>query len=202
MGTGGATGAGGTTQLMANNICTIGDSWLAIPGSQVTTLQTHMRTAGMIPSSGNFDRREVSGTTMSAIVKTYTNKPANCKILVMDGGGIDLFSTGLDPNSSAVTSVVNMFKDFLTKVKSDGYVQGIVYSLYPVIPSTKNLNGNMKPGYAAACAASAVKCVLVDLEPLFMGQHFASDNTHPDSAGATIIGDAWWKAIQDNHIGQ
>ena len=187
---------------MANNICTIGDSWIAIPGSQVTTLQTHMRDAGNIPSTGNFDRREVSGSRLSAIIQTYNSKPSNCRILVMNGGGIDLFSTALDPNSAAVTSVVNMFKDFLQKLKTDGYVQGVVYSLYPVIPTTMNLNANMKPGYSAACAASPVKCVLVDLEPLFMGQHIASDRTHPDSAGATIIGDAWWKAMQDSGIGQ
>ncbi len=203
----GTTGAGGSgscphVQLTANNICTIGDSWLAIPGSQVTTLENHMIAAGLIASGSHFDRREVSGSTLSSIVKTYTNKPSNCKILVMDGGGIDLFTTPLDPTAAAVTNIVNMFKTFLQTVKSDGYVQGIVYSLYPVIPSTKNLNGNMKPGFSAACAASAVPCTLVDLEPLFNGQHFGSDNTHPDATGATIIGDAWWKAMQQSCIGQ
>jgi hypothetical protein len=120
----------------------------------------------------------------------------------MNGGGIDLFSTPLDPNSSAVTSVVNMFKSFLQKLQTDGYVKGVVYSLYPVIPTTMNLNANMKPGFSAACAASTVPCAFVDLEPLFMGQHIASDRTHPDSAGATIIGDAWWKAMQQSCIGQ
>lgn len=98
--------------------------------------------------------------------------------------------------------MVNKFKTFLAKVKADGNVQHIIYSLYPVIPTTKNLNANMKPGFSAACAASAVDCHLVDLEPLFMGQHFASDNTHPDVAGGVIIGDAWWKAMKDNCIGQ
>jgi hypothetical protein len=187
---------------MGNNICTIGDSWLAIPGSQVTTLENHMIAAGVIPSGSHFDRREVSGTTLSAIVKTYTNKPSNCRILVMDGGGIDLFNTPLGPDATAVTNVVNMFKTFLQTVKNDGYVQGIVYSLYPVIPTTMNLNANMKPGFSAACAASAVPCTIVDLEPLFMGQHFASDRTHPDATGATIVGDAWWKAMMAANIGQ
>jgi hypothetical protein len=81
-------------------------------------------------------------------------------------------------------------------------VEHIIYSLYPVIPQTANLNANMKPGFSAACAASAVHCVLVDLEPLFKGQHFASDRTHADNAGGTIIGDAWWKAMKENCIGQ
>jgi len=98
--------------------------------------------------------------------------------------------------------VVKKFNEFLAKVKTDGYVQHIIYSLYPVIPSTRNLNVNMKPGFSAACMASAVDCHLVDLEPLFMGKHFASDNTHPDVPGGVIIGDAWWKAMQENCIAQ
>jgi hypothetical protein len=42
----------------------------------------------------------------------------------------------------------------------------------------------------------------VDLEPLFKGQHFGSDNTHPDATGSAMIGDAWWKAMQENCIAQ
>jgi hypothetical protein len=120
----------------------------------------------------------------------------------MDGGGIDLFSTPLGPDAPAVTAVVTKFQSFLATVASLGYTQHIIYSLYPVIPNTANLNANMKPGFSAACAASAVDCHLVDLEPLFQGQHFASDRTHADNAGGVIIGDAWWKAMQGNCIAQ
>jgi hypothetical protein len=80
--------------------------------------------------------------------------------------------------------------------------QNLVTELDPVIPTTKNLHTNMKPGFSAACAASAVDCHLVDLEPLFKGQHFASDNTHSDTAGGVIIGDAWWKAMQEQCVAQ
>ena len=206
--TGGAATGGSSSsacphvQLKGTDICTIGDSWIQITGDQVTTLENHMKAAGVIPQGDHFDRREVSGSTLASIVGTYNNKPTNCKILVMDGGGIDLFSTPLDPNSSAVTAVVNAFKAFLSKVQSDGYTQHIIYSLYPVIPSTKNLNANMGPGYTAACNASAVDCHLVDLEPLFQGQHFGTDQTHADATGSKLIGDAWWKAMQDNCIAQ
>ena len=188
--------------MKRTDICTIGDSWIQIPGNQVTTLENHMVSAGVIPSGAHFDRREVSGSTLSSIISTYSRKPSNCKILVMDGVGIDLFSTPLGPSSTAVTNVVNQFKTFLQTLKTDGYVQHIIYSLYPVIPSTQNLNAKMGPGFGAACAASAVDCHMVDLEPLFKGQHFGSDQTHPDNAGGVIIGDAWWKAMQENCIAQ
>jgi hypothetical protein len=187
--------------LKGTDICTIGDSWIQIPGNQVTTLEDHMHMAGVIPANDHFDRREVSGSTLPSIVSTYTNNPMNCKILVMDGGGIDLFTTAAG-DQAAIDPVVQQFKDFLQTVKTDGYTQHIIYSLYPVIPSTPNLNTNMKPGFSAACAASAVDCHLVDLEPLFMGQHFGSDNTHPDSTGGVLIGDAWWSAMQQNCIAQ
>jgi hypothetical protein len=198
---GGSAGACQHVQLKGTDICTIGDSWLQIPGNQVTTLENHMQMAGVIPMGDHFDRREVSGSTLSSIISTYTRNPKNCKILVMDGGGIDLFTTPAG-DQAAIDPVVQQFKDFLATVKMDGYVQHIIYSLYPVIPSTPNLNVNMKPGFSAACAASAVDCHLVDLEPLFQGQHFGPDQTHPDSAGAVLIGDAWWKAMQDNCIAQ
>ena len=208
-GTASEPGAGGSgmagacphVQLKGTDICTIGDSWIQIPGNQVTTLEMHMQKAGVIGANEHFDRREVSGSTLSAIISTYERKPMNCKILVMDGGGIDLFTTPAG-NTAAVMPVVQKFKDFLTKLKTDGYVQHIIYSLYPVIPSTRNLNVNMKPGYSEACAASEVDCHLVDLEPLFMGMHFGADQTHPDMAGGTIIGDAWWKTMQQNCIAQ
>jgi hypothetical protein len=197
----GGSGACPHAQLKGSDICTIGDSWIQIPGNQVTHLEDLMHTAGVIPANDHFDRREVSGSTLSSIIGTYNNKPANCRILIMDGGGIDLFSTPAG-DQAAIDPVVQKFKDFLQKVKTDGYVQHIIYSLYPVIPNTPNLNTNMKPGFSAACAASAVDCHLVDLEPLFQGQHFGTDRTHADNAGGIIIGDAWWKAMQENCIAQ
>jgi hypothetical protein len=200
---GGSGGSGACThaQLKGSDICTIGDSWIQIPGNQVTTLENHLLTASVIPQGAHFDRREVSGSTLSAIIKTYTDKPSNCKILVMDGGGIDLFSTDAG-DQAAIAPVVQKFTDFLTKLKTDGFVQHVIYSLYPVIPGTPNLNANMKPGFSAACAASAVDCHLVDLEPLFQGQHFGGDNIHADNAGGVLIGNAWWKTMQENCIAQ
>jgi hypothetical protein len=35
-----------------------------------------------------------------------------------------------------------------------------------------------------------------------MGQHFAGDRTHADQEGGTIIGEAWWQAMQDHCIAQ
>lgn len=191
------------TTLQGNNILTIGDSWIQMPGSQVTHLLDKMIAAGSMAAGAKADRREVSGSTLSSIIGQFTSKSnANAKILIMDGGGIDLFSAPLNPTSSQVTAVVNKFKDFLQTVKDDGNIEHIIYSLYPVIPTTPNLNGNMKAGFTEACQNSPVDCHLVDLEPLFKGQHFAADRTHANETGAQIIADAWWKCMKENCIGQ
>jgi hypothetical protein len=119
----------------------------------------------------------------------------------MDGGGIDLFSTPLG-DQAAIDPIVVRFEAFLQQLADDGNVQHVIYSLYPVIPATPNLNANMGPGFSAACDASPVHCVLVDLEPLFQGPHFAGDQTHADNEGGIIIAEAWWQAMQDNCIAQ
>ena len=43
--------------MKGTDFCTIGDSWLAIPGSQVTTLENHLKTMGVIPSGDHFEVR-------------------------------------------------------------------------------------------------------------------------------------------------
>ncbi len=215
-GGGGAGGTGGTTgsdggagtgacphvQMEGRNFLTIGDSWIQMPGTQVTRLEDYLKAAGVIGQNESFDRRERSGAPLATIVGQYNRADnSNVRVLIMDGGGIDLFVTPAG-DQAAITPVVNAFEDFLQQVAADGYVEHIIYSLYPVIPSTPNLNQNMKPGFSAACAASAVDCHLVDLEPLFQGDHFSFDSTHADESGAQIIADAWWKVMQDNCIAQ
>lgn len=191
--------------LKGNNILTIGDSWIEMPfgnDNQVVKLLNHLKVTGVLAANENADRREKSGATLDQIISQYNSKSnSNVKILIMDGGGIDLFSTPVG-SQAQIDAVVKKFKDFLQKVKTDGYVEHIIYSLYPVIPTTPNLNVNMKPGFSDACTKSPVDCHLVDLEPLFKGQHFASDRTHSDAAGATIIADAWWKAMKEYCIAQ
>lgn len=186
--------------LKGKDICTIGDSWIQMPGNQVTRLQELMQKAGVIGPGDTFDRREVSGTTLSTIIASY-NRNTKVKILIMDGGGIDLFGSS-HASQSKIDQVVRQFKDFLQKVKTDGNVEHIIYSLYPVIPTTPWLNADMGPGFTEACKNSPVDCHLVDLEPLFKGQHIAGDRTHADNAGGVIIGEAWWKAMRENCIGQ
>jgi hypothetical protein len=181
--------------LKGDNILMIGDSWIELPGghtgadNQGVKLVNLMRTAGVLGANDVADRRDVSGNTLDQIISQYNGKSnANVKILIMDGGGIDLFSTPVG-STAAINAVVEKFKTFLQKVKTDGYVEHIIYSLYPVVPTAPNVNTNMKPGFSAACAASPVDCHLVDLGPLFTNQ-FGSDNTHSNPEGATNIANA------------
>jgi hypothetical protein len=109
-----------------------------MPGNQVTHLQELMREAGAIGANESFSRREQSGAPLATIIGQY-ERDRNCKILIMDGGGIDLFSTPLG-DQAAIDPVVQQFEAFLQEVYGDGNVQHIIYSLYPVIPTTPYLN--------------------------------------------------------------
>jgi hypothetical protein len=206
-GGGGSAGGGGAagcqhTVMKGENFLTIGDSWIQIPGNQVTELENYLKGAGVIGQSERFDRREVSGAPIDSIVGQFNGKStANVRVLIMDGGGIDLFSTPAG-NTAAVTTVVNKFKSFLQKIKDEGNVQHVIYSLYPVIPTTPNLNSNMKAPFTEACESGPIDCHLVDLEPLFKGQHIGSDRTHADNEGGKIIAKAWWETMQANCIAQ
>ena len=160
-----------------------------------------MEEHGSLGPDERADRRDRSGAPLNSIVNQYNSgNNENVKILIMDGGGIDLFSAPV--GSGQVDGIVDRFKEFLQQVNDDGYVEHIIYSLYPVIPTTPNLNVNMKPGFTEACENSPVDCHLVDLEPLFQGQYIAGDRTHANAEGGTVIAEAWWKAMQENCIGQ
>lgn len=43
----------------------------------------------------------------------------NVKLLIMDEGSIDLFSTPLNPTSSQVQAIANKFKAFLQRLQTD-----------------------------------------------------------------------------------
>ena len=158
-----------------------------------------MRDADVLGPGDGFDRREMSGAPLDNIIAQY-ERNTNVKVIIMDGGGIDLFNGG---TQSQIDAIVNGFKAFLQQVADDGNVEHIIYSLYPDIPGVPGeLNTIMKPGFMDACENGPVDCHLIDLEPIFQGQHYGGDTIHPDETGSELIGGAWWKVMQDNCIAQ
>jgi Cellulose binding domain len=192
----------GNKYISANQVLWIGDSWVVIPGNQHTQARDLARTAGVIGPNDDFTIDAVSGSPISAIVNQYNTQEASSvkpKLIVMDGGGIDLIG---NVNQTTLNNVVNTFKQFLTKVKSDGTVKYIIYYLYPEIPATPGVADALRPVMTQACSASAVPCYFLDLQPVIGGlpTYLGSDNIHPTAQAATLMGNAIWNIIQTNNL--
>jgi len=152
--------------------------------------------------------KAVSGSPIATIIKQYTDYQGGAtkvKVLLMDGGGIDVMQQG--KSMASVNGVVDAVKAHFAKVKADGTVQQIIYYTYPQLPASgpgQDVGPMLQPGLEAACEASPVPCHYLYLEPLFAGhpEYIGSDSLHPSDAGAKIIGNAIWKIMQDNCIAQ
>ncbi len=202
-GSGGSAGGSACSkgQVAPDEVAFIGDSWIELPGSQTRHLYELARAAGVLPQGETYDDRSVSGSPLANIIGQYRDN-RNIKVLIMDGGGIDLFNGG---TQAQVDAVVTRFEDFLDEVATDGNVEHIIYYLYPAIPGVPGkLSQIMKPGMPNACAASTVPCHFVELAPLFAGKPelIGGDTIHPSEAGGNVIAEAVWKVMQDNCIAQ
>jgi hypothetical protein len=90
------------------------------------------RAAGVIGQNEDYVDLAVSGSTLETICNQYYTRQSGSvkvKVLIMDGGGIDMIFAG-GSQSQAQTNV-ETFKQFLSRVKSDGTVQHIIYYIYP-----------------------------------------------------------------------
>jgi hypothetical protein len=182
----------------------IGDSWFEIPGTQHTTVRDLARAAGVLGSNEDYVDLAVGGSTIQQIVHQYNTRQAGStkvKVLIMDGGGIDLILA--DGSKSAIDHNVSVFKTHLAKIARDGTVEHIIYQLYPELPITPNVAG-LRSGMQAACEASTVPCYFLDLQPVFQGhpEYTGSDQLYPSISGGVAIGKAIWDIMQKNCIAQ
>jgi hypothetical protein len=204
---GGSAGKGGTGgssgcqkgQVMPAEVTFIGDSWVEIPGSQVTHLEELARAAGSLAQGARYNDRSVSGNTIAQIINQYRSN-RNTKVLIMDGGGIDLIQSN---NQSTVTRVISSITSFFQEVATDGNVDHIIYYLYPSIPGLSNVDfQQLRPGAEMACAQSTVPCHFLALAPIWNNSLIGGDNIHPSTAGGNLIAEKVWEIMQQNCIAQ
>lgn len=212
-GAGGSAGtAGGGScqkgQVAGNEVLWIGDSWIQIPGNQYTIVRDLARAAGALDSGESYVNSAVSGSPIATIINQYTTYQAGStkvKVLVMDGGGIDVMQQG--KSQASVDGVVDKVEAHFAKVATDGTVQHIIYYTYPQLPAAgpgRDVGPMLQPGLQAACEASSVPCHYLYLEPLFAGhpEYIGDDNLHASEVGARVIAEAIWEIMQENCIAQ
>jgi hypothetical protein len=209
-----AVGCGGETiplgsgncahaQVPASQVVWIGDSWVTIPGNQVTQVEQSAQAAGAIGPGDTYTVDAQNGKLMTQIAAQYTTQQATgtpAKVLIMDGGTLD---TIMSNTSTTVSGVAVAFDQLLTTVAKDGTVTGIVYFLMPDLIAGV---AALRPLLRQECESSAVPCYFLDLQSLWSG-HPEYTNTvagvsFPSEAGAAVIGEAIWSIMQAHCIAQ
>jgi hypothetical protein len=186
--------------VLANEVLWIGDSWIqGTPQTVVSAL-----------AGAEYPSLATAGATMAAVAKQYDtreNGATKVKVLLMDGGTIDPLLAKMAGASvtQAITTSLDNFRDFITKVATDGTVEHIVYVLVPPLPAIPGVD-TMRGDLSKMCTASAVPCHFLDLQPLWMDPMdptlTAANGILPTEKGGTVIGNAIWDVMQKQCIAQ
>jgi len=203
---------GGTcpqTQVGANEVLWIGDSWVLIPGSQRTRVRDLARMSNAIGQSDDYANAAAPATTMPMIAGQYAAQEAGAtkvKVLLMDGGTWETIQASASGGSvsAAVSSAASAFDDLLAQVASDGTVQDVIYFLVPELPGIPGV-AMLRPLLQQACAASIVRCHFLDLQPIWANHpEYTAPGTIPvpTDAGGIAIADAIWSLMQQRCIAQ
>jgi hypothetical protein len=196
-------------QVSAAEIVWIGDSWIFMPGTQLTRVRDLARTANAIGPNEDYVNASAAATTMSAIAGQYSAREAGAtkvKVLLMDGGTWDTIVANMQGGSvsTAAMTAATAFDQLLTEIKSDGTVQHIVYYLTPELSGIPGV-AILRPLVQASCQQSAVPCHFLDLQPLWAGhpEYTAQPgDTFASDAGGIALGDAIWSIMQQGCIAQ
>jgi hypothetical protein len=195
-------------QVSADEVLWIGDSWILMPGSLVTTVQGRARTAEAIGPNDEYVNAAAPGTTMSAIANQYATREmgtTKVKVLIMDGGTWDTIVANMTGASipAAAMSAASAFDQLLARIASDGTVEHIIYFLMPELGGIPGV-ATLRPLVKASCEESSVRCHFLDLQPLWSGhpEYTAPGDTFANEAGAQVLAEAIWAIMQDECIAQ
>lgn len=182
----------------------MGDSWINVPGGQLTGVRDMARASQAIGPNDDYVVTAVGGATMSAISTQYATQETTAtkpKVVIMDGGTIDTIAAA--GSDASVAAVVSTFQQLLARMATDGTVQQIVYVMVPELPTIYGVAA-LRPLMQQACAASVVPCHFLDLQPFWAGhpEYTASNGILPTDAGARVMANQLWETMRSNCIAQ
>ncbi len=216
--TGGGAGASSCASgdLGGNEVLVIGDSFLGATHQVTAYLEDRARNSGALSMGERY--RDNSGVTANAlslgghgIAAQYASAAAESpvKVVIMDGGGTDLLVGACDTPSAdcqVLHDASAAAADLFGQMGRDG-VQNVVYVFYPDYEDAAihDKMDSLRPLIQAACAASPVPCLFVDLRPTFAGhlaEYTDASNILPSALGAEAAADAIWSTMQDACVAQ
>lgn len=214
--TGTAPSACPATQLTANQLLVIGDSFFATGHRVAAFLEELARQSGaLLPGERYRDGSSLLGNTLAllgaGIEEQYAAASAESPVgaVVMNGGGADLLLGSCDelaPDCPLLADAASAAQMLLARMADDG-VEHVVYAFYPD-PVDAELRAEvdaLRPLIAAACEASPVPCHWVDLRPVFDGNHDSyvePDGINPTPEGAQAAALAIRQTMEQACIGR
>jgi lysophospholipase L1-like esterase len=228
MGGAGGQGAGGTAGTVpgppmpcidsGSDLLVIGDSYIDYINPLVPPLEAKASADGQLPSGSGYNNNAVAGAFIADIERQWqTNKRANPKFVLMDGGGNDVLlgapqcliaGSNQDPTCMGVVqSATEVGRRIVQDVKASG-VKGSIYFFYPHIPAGGwDILDYALPLARQVCEEAndaTFKCVFIDTRALFEGHvdYFFVDGIHPSVTGSDALADLIWTTMKQNCIAQ
>jgi hypothetical protein len=204
------------TQLTANQVLLIGDSFFATGHRIAAFLEELARQSGaLLPGERYRDGSSLVGNTLAllgtGIEEQYAAASAESPVgaVLMNGGGADLLigsCEALTPDCPLLAEAAAAAQALLARMADDG-VEHVVYAFYPD-PLDAELRSEvdaLRPLIASVCEASPLPCHWVDLRPVFEGKYDSyveADGINPTPEGAQAAAQAISEAMEQACIGR
>jgi hypothetical protein len=204
------------TQVTANQVLVIGDSFFATGHRVAAFIEELARQSGaLLPGARYRDNSSLLGNTLAllgaGIEEQYVAASAESPVgaVLMNGGGADLLlgsCAELTPDCPLLMAAADAAQALLSRMADDG-VEHVVYAFYPD-PVDIELRAEvdaLRPLIASACEASPVPCHWVDLRPVFEGKYDSyveTDGNNPTPEGAQAAALAIWETMELACIGR
>ena len=213
---GGGTGGCTSSEVNANQVVILGDSFFGATHQITAYLEDLARGAGALDVGERY--RDYSALLNNAlalggngIAAQYAAAAAEARVevVIMNGGGTDVLAGACATPSSDCPVIVEASlaaEALLAQMAADG-VAHVVYAFYPdpVDPNLRAKVDALRPQIEAVCQASPVACHFVDLRSTFADfytEYIQPDGINPTAAGSQAAAGAIWETMQTNCIAQ
>lgn len=198
------------TTVGATEVLFIGDRFFAAQHQITAYVEELARSSGALsPGERYRDNSRSTGNALAllgnGIADQYRLAASDgpVKIVIMNGGGADVFGGACEgPNAECpiIVNAANAARELLAQMAADGVLH-VIYAFYPD-PLEASLRAKMdalRPAIQAACEASPVPCHWLDLREAFAGKYpefVEVDGIHPTAAGSQASATEIWSVLR------
>lgn len=204
------------SEVSANELLIIGDSFFAASHEITAFLEDLARTSGVLTVGERYrDNSRLIDNALAmmgnGIADQYTSAAAEAdvKVVIMNGGGADVLIGScetVNADCPLLTEAANAAEALLAQLAADG-VQHVVYVSYPdtTDAAVRERMDALRPLIQNVCESSGVPCHWLDLRHTFADhydEYIEPDGLNPTAAGAQATAQVLWALLQQQCIAQ